>query len=130
MPGAGQERGPRIPATPPLVPTSRYASFFHKNMFDCYLIFVYNFNKMQQVGRSSMSPKLPRITGIKVIRALRRANWFVQYQHGSHVYLRHPDRPDMRVTVPVHSGEVIKPKTLQSILEQAGLTVEEFQELL
>lgn len=28
------------------------------------------------------------------------------------------------------SGETIKPKTLQSILKQAGMTVAEFQELL
>ena len=77
-----------------------------------------------------MGSKLPRIDGTKLIRVLRRAGWYVDYQHGSHVYLRHPDRPDMRVTVPVHTGEIIKPKTLQSILEQAGLSVDEFRELL
>ena len=77
-----------------------------------------------------MTTKLPRTTGIKVVRALQRAGWYVDYQHGSHVYLRHPDRPNMRVTVPVHPGEVIKPKTLQSIMKQAGLSVTEFQELL
>ena len=77
-----------------------------------------------------MGSELPRIVGAKVIQALRRAGWYVDYQHGSHVYLRHPDRPNMRVTVPVHSREVIKPKTLQSILEQAGLSVDEFRELL
>jgi predicted RNA binding protein YcfA (HicA-like mRNA interferase family) len=36
----------------------------------------------------------------------------------------------MRITVAVHAGETIKPKTLQSILKQAGLSVTEFQELL
>ena len=77
-----------------------------------------------------MSPKLPRITGAEVIRALRQAGWYTDYQHGSHVYLRHPNRPNMRVTVPAHKGETIKPKTLQSILKQAGLSVIEFQELL
>jgi len=34
------------------------------------------------------------------------------------------------VTVPVHAGEILYPKTLLSILEQAGLSVEEFRELL
>jgi len=38
-----------------------------------------------------MSPRLPRITGTEVIRALRRAGWHIQHQHGSHVYLRHPN---------------------------------------
>ena len=76
-----------------------------------------------------MSPKLPRIAGAEVIRALRRAGWYLDYQRGSHVYLKHPDR-NIRVTVPIHAGETIKPKTLQSILKQADLTVSEFQELL
>jgi predicted RNA binding protein YcfA (HicA-like mRNA interferase family) len=76
-----------------------------------------------------MSPKLPRITGAEVIRALRRAGWYFDYQRGSHVYLKHPKR-SIRVTVAIHAGETIKPKTLQSILKQAELTVSEFQELL
>ena len=77
-----------------------------------------------------MSPKLPRITGAEVIRALRRAGWYPNYQHGSHVYLRHPSYPNMRVTVPVHPGTTIKPKTLQTILKQADVSISEFQELL
>ncbi len=77
-----------------------------------------------------MSPKLPRTTGIEVIRTLRRTGWYQHHQHGSHIYLKHPDYPERRVTVAVHSGEVIKPKTLQTILRQAGLSVNEFLELL
>jgi predicted RNA binding protein YcfA (HicA-like mRNA interferase family) len=77
-----------------------------------------------------MSPKLPHITGSEVIRALRRAGWYPQHQRGSHIYLRHPSYPGLRVTVAVHSGETIKPKTLQAILKQAGLTLAEFLELL
>jgi len=77
-----------------------------------------------------MSPKLPRITGVIVVRALRRAGWYLDHQRGSHVYLKHPDYTGRRVTVPVHSGETIKPKTLQAILEQAELSITEFQELL
>jgi predicted RNA binding protein YcfA (HicA-like mRNA interferase family) len=77
-----------------------------------------------------MSPKLPRITGAEVIRVLRRTGWYVHYQRDSHVYLKHPDYPEKRVTVPVHSGETIKPGTLQAILKQAGLNTTEFQELL
>jgi predicted RNA binding protein YcfA (HicA-like mRNA interferase family) len=76
-----------------------------------------------------MSPKLPRITGAEVIRAFRRAGWYLDYQRGSHVYLKHPNQK-IRVTVAIHAGETIKPKTLQSILKQAELTVSEFQELL
>lgn len=77
-----------------------------------------------------MGAKLPRITGTVVVRTLRRAGWYVDHQHGSHIYLKHPDHPGMRVTVAVHTGEIIKPKTLQAILEQAGLSTAEFLELL
>jgi predicted RNA binding protein YcfA (HicA-like mRNA interferase family) len=85
------------------------------------------------VGRGKngfKAAKLPRITGARVIQALRRAGWQLDYKHGSHVYLRHPNHPHMRVIVPLHVGEIIKPKTLQSILKQADLSVDEFQELL
>lgn len=46
-------------------------------------------------------------------------------QRGSHVQLRHPDRGG-RVTVPIHAGETLGPALLRSILNQAGLTAEEF----
>jgi predicted RNA binding protein YcfA (HicA-like mRNA interferase family) len=35
-----------------------------------------------------------------------------------------------RVTVPYHAGKTLKPKTLKSILNDAGWTVTEFIELL
>jgi predicted RNA binding protein YcfA (HicA-like mRNA interferase family) len=34
------------------------------------------------------------------------------------------------VTVPVHAGTILKPKTLQPILDQAGPDVEAFRGLL
>jgi predicted RNA binding protein YcfA (HicA-like mRNA interferase family) len=77
-----------------------------------------------------MGLRLPRVTGTEVIRVLRRGGWYLDHQHGSHVYLKHPGHPGMRVTVAVHSGEIIKPKTFLSILKQAELSIEEFQELL
>lgn len=77
-----------------------------------------------------MTPRLPRITGVEVIRALRRVGWYTERQKGSHVHLRHADHPGMRVTVAVHAGETIRPGTLNAILDQAGLTIEQFAELL
>jgi len=44
--------------------------------------------------------------------------------------LKHPDKPASRVVVPMHAGETLYPKTLLSILEQAGMTVEAFRDLL
>ena len=48
---------------------------------------------------------------------------------GSHHFLKHPDRPDLSVTVPVHNVD-LKRKTLASIIDQAGYSVDEFLELL
>ena len=76
-----------------------------------------------------MSPKLPRITSAQLKRALRRDGWEVVRQSGSHAILKHPKKPG-RVTLPIHATVIIKLKTLESILEQAELTVEELQELL
>ena len=77
-----------------------------------------------------MSPRLPRVTGRDVLRALAHTGWSVHHVEGSHHYLRHPDHPGMRVTVAVHAGETIKLKTLAAIIKQAGLTAEQFDDLL
>ena len=74
-------------------------------------------------------PRLPRLTGSEVVRALRRAGWEQVRQEGSHVQLRHPARGG-RVTVPVHAGETIGPRLLSSILAQAGMTADELRALL
>lgn len=74
-------------------------------------------------------PRLPRVTAAEALRALRRDGWYIDRQSGSHAILMHPAKGG-RVTIARHAGAVVKPKTLASILEQASLTVEEFQELL
>jgi hypothetical protein len=48
---------------------------------------------------------------------------------GSHHLLKHPDTPHLRVTLPLHHRD-LKRRTLESIIEPAGLTVEAFQQLL
>lgn len=54
----------------------------------------------------------------------------MHHQHGSHLTLKNDDCPGARVTLAMHPGEDILPKTLLSILEQAEMTREEFLELL
>ena len=73
--------------------------------------------------------RLPRITGEAALRALRAAGWQEVRRRGSHVILHHGSQPG-RVTVPVHTGVILKPKTLQSILDQAGVSIDEFINLL
>jgi predicted RNA binding protein YcfA (HicA-like mRNA interferase family) len=74
-------------------------------------------------------PRLPRITGDEALRALRKAGWREARRRGSHVILHHKSGPG-RVVVPIHTGAILKPKTLLSILDQAGIDVEQFRGLL
>ncbi len=72
-----------------------------------------------------MSRRLPSLTPKEVLRALQRAGFFVHHTSGSHYILKHPDRPILRVTVAFHNRD-LKRRTLESIVEQSGLSVEEF----
>jgi len=72
-----------------------------------------------------MSPRLPSLTARQVLRALRRAGFYIHHQRGSHATLKHPDDPAKRVTVPVHVRELQR-RTLVSIVKQSGMTTEEF----
>ena len=70
--------------------------------------------------------KLPRdISGAEALRALERLGFSVIRQTGSHVRLAQGDR---RVTVPMHRHLVVG--TLQSILRQAGVNLDDFQNAL
>ncbi len=72
--------------------------------------------------------KLPRgLSGSHVIDALLKAGFYIKRQKGSHVIMRR-DRPFAQVSVPQHS--TVDTGTLDNILEGAGLTVEQFVELL
>jgi predicted RNA binding protein YcfA (HicA-like mRNA interferase family) len=77
-----------------------------------------------------MGEKLPRVTSADTLRALKRAGWRELRQSGSHVQLGHADWPERRATIAMHSGAILHPKTLRTILDQAGLTVSRFTELL
>ena len=72
--------------------------------------------------------KLPICSGKKVVKALRRIGYEVDHQTGSHIILRHIKPPHRRLTVPNHR-EIAK-GTLRKIIKEAGLTVDEFLELI
>ena len=72
-----------------------------------------------------MSRHLPALKPRDVLRALNRLGFAVHHVSGSHYILKRADRADLRVTLPWH-GKDLKRRTLTSIIEQAGLTVEEF----
>ena len=66
--------------------------------------------------------KIPRdVSGLEAVRALKRCGFVQLRQTGSHLILRHGPRT---VVVPQHKP--LKTGTLKGIIEQAGLTLEEF----
>jgi predicted RNA binding protein YcfA (HicA-like mRNA interferase family) len=71
--------------------------------------------------------KLPVISAGECVRALEKVGFYINRQKGSHITLRRDDPPG-RVTVPNH--KTMKPGTLHRVLKDAGLTVDEFVDLL
>lgn len=73
-------------------------------------------------------PKLPVVSGGRVVKALAKLGYELDHQTGSHMILRHREPPHRRLTVPNH--RTLKKGTLRSILREAALSVEEFADLL
>lgn len=65
------------------------------------------------------------VNGLEAVRALKRFGFIQLRQTGSHLIMRKNERT---VVVPQHKP--LKPGTLKGIIEQAGLTLEEFVEEL
>ena len=75
-----------------------------------------------------MMERLPRVTAVEVIKALKRAGFFLARQSGSHKIFK--NEAGKRVTVPYRKGKIIHLKVLLSILRDADLSVERFKGLL
>lgn len=73
-------------------------------------------------------PKLPPLSGKDVIKVLTKLGYEIDHQTGSHIILRQKKEPHRRLTIPNHRE--ISKGTLRAIIRQAGLTREEFFELL
>jgi predicted RNA binding protein YcfA (HicA-like mRNA interferase family) len=70
--------------------------------------------------------KLPRgVSGRKAVKASKRLGFTVEHQRGSHIRLA---RNSLRITIPNHPE--LAPETLQSILRQAGVSLEDFVDAL
>jgi predicted RNA binding protein YcfA (HicA-like mRNA interferase family) len=69
--------------------------------------------------------KLPLLSWREVVKALTKAGFSVVRQRGSHLILVKNER-----IVPIPKHEQIKKGLLMTIIEEAGLTKEEFQKLL
>ena len=72
-------------------------------------------------------PKLPIISGAEAVRAFQRGGWRVDQQRGSHIVLLKKGCP-ASLSVPQHRE--LAPGTLGALIRNAGLSVEEFVDLL
>lgn len=75
-----------------------------------------------------MSKRLPVVRPKEAIGALEKAGWYTHHQRGSHVSMHKEGFPGL-VIVPLHSGYLPK-GTLHAIIEDTGLNIEQFLELL
>jgi predicted RNA binding protein YcfA (HicA-like mRNA interferase family) len=75
-----------------------------------------------------MPEELPRITAKEIIAALEKAGFILARQSGSHKIYKNSD--GKRVTVPYHSGKILHPKLLKSIIKDAEISIEELKKLL
>ncbi|HII79236.1 MAG TPA: type II toxin-antitoxin system HicA family toxin [Methanosarcina sp.] len=60
----------------------------------------------------------------EVIKLLEADGWYLVATKGSHRQYKHPIKPG-RVTIAGHSGDDLAPGTLNSILKQAQLKIED-----
>ena len=75
--------------------------------------------------------KLPVVSGKQAIKALSKIGFAAISQQGSHVkLLKRIDGDNIQIIIPVHGNKPLKKGLLGAIIMDAGLTVEEFANLL
>ena len=73
--------------------------------------------------------EVPRITGKEAIKAFERAGFLVARIKGSHHIMKRTGW-SKRLSIPVHGPEILGLGLLRSQIKHAGLTVEQFVDLL
>lgn len=71
-------------------------------------------------------PKFPVAKPKEIIQAFKRMGFEIVRSSGSHIHLK---RGNYITTVPYHNRD-LRIKTLKSIIQQAGITIEELQKNL
>jgi predicted RNA binding protein YcfA (HicA-like mRNA interferase family) len=72
--------------------------------------------------------KLPILSGKELCKLLQLIGYIFDHQTGSHIILRNDSYPFRRLTVPNHKE--ISKGTLRNIIREAGLTLDEFMDLI
>lgn len=71
--------------------------------------------------------KLPRISGMKAVKAFNKSGWSVVRQTGSHIIMI---KNEYKVILSVPRHKELDRGTLRKLIKSAGLTVEDFVRLL
>jgi predicted RNA binding protein YcfA (HicA-like mRNA interferase family) len=72
-------------------------------------------------------PKLPLVSGRDAVQAFEKAGWNVARQKGSHVVMVRPGSI-YSLSIPLH--DELGPGLLRDQIRKAGLTIDEFIDLL
>jgi predicted RNA binding protein YcfA (HicA-like mRNA interferase family) len=72
-------------------------------------------------------PKLPVLSGTETVKAFVKAGWAVDRQRGSHVILL---KQGSIVSLSIPQHRELAPGTLRSLIRAAGLSVEQFVEII
>ena len=72
--------------------------------------------------------KLPRLKAVQIIKVLEKRGFKLSRQSGSHKIYK--DNRGKRVTVPFHSGKILHPKVLKSILNDAEISENDLKQYL
>ena len=70
-----------------------------------------------------------QVSGKNALVAFERAGFSVVRTKGSHCIMKRPGHRN-RLSIPVHGGKNIPPPLLDRLIKDAGLTREQFRELL
>lgn len=73
-----------------------------------------------------MGKKLKLCSGAEAVRKFQRAGWSAVRQKGSHAMMT---KPDYQWTLSIPQHNEIGPGLPRKLIRQAGLTIEEFNEL-
>ena len=75
-----------------------------------------------------MSEKLPRVTANEMIKIVEKLGFHLSRQSGSHKIFKNNE--GKRVTIAYHSGKILHPKIIKSILVDVGISVDEFKKII
>ena len=74
-------------------------------------------------------PRIPIISGEKLIKVLKKNGFILNRISGSHRILIHPIK-QISISVPVHKGKTLGRGITLAIIKDAEITIEDFLKLL